>query len=164
MSRAISFLSAVVVFSVIATIVRAQAGNDKVQVSAIASVSAVQPGKPFWLGFKFTIEPDWHIYWKNPGDSGLTTQVKLTLPEGFTAGEMQFPIPKTIRTGDETNYVYEDQVMLLVKVTPPADLKIGSPVKIGAKTSWLVCKEDCMPGGSPVSIEIPHGRDRGCLQ
>ncbi len=155
MNKAISLLSAVLTVGFLATMVRAQADNDKVQVSAVASVSAIQPGKPFWLGFKFTIEPQWHIYWKNPGDSGLATQVKLTLPEGFTAGELQFPIPTTLRTGDEVNYAYENEVMLLVKITPPADLKTGTPVKIAAKTSWLVCKENCEPGSAPVSVEVP---------
>ena len=135
--------------------VGAQTGNDKVQVATMAGVSAVQPGKPFWLAFKFTIDPEWHIYWKNPGDSGIATQVKLTLPDGFSAEGLQFPIPKVLKVGDEVNYVYQDEVTLLMKITPTKDLKTGGTIKITGKTSWLVCKENCEPGGSPVSIELP---------
>jgi len=57
--------------------------DEKARVDTVANVSAIAPGQPFMLGFKFTIAPGWHIYWKNPGDSGLPTEVKLNLPEGF---------------------------------------------------------------------------------
>ena len=33
----------------------------------------VAPGQPLWLGLHITHQPDWHTYWKNPGDSGLPT-------------------------------------------------------------------------------------------
>lgn len=35
----------------------------------------VGPGQPLWLGLQITHLPDWHTYWKNPGDSGLPTQL-----------------------------------------------------------------------------------------
>jgi len=132
------------------------AENDKVHVSTIADVSAIQAGKPFWVGFKFTIDPGWHIYWTNPGTSGLATQVKLTLPEGFTAGELQFPIPqRLVHPGDEVNYAYENEVVLLMQITPPKNLPVGKSEKIDGRATWLVCKEDCMPGSGSVSIELP---------
>jgi DsbC/DsbD-like thiol-disulfide interchange protein len=133
----------------------AQAGNDKVKATSLADVSAIQPGKPFWLGVQFTVEPGWHIYWKNPGEAGLATQVKLKLADGFTAGELQFPIPARIVMADSVCYGYENQVMLMVQITPPKDLPTGNTINIAAKATWLVCKEDCMPGSADVSIELP---------
>jgi len=131
-------------------------GNAKVQAEAIADTSAIVPGKPFMLGFKFTIEPNWHIYWKNPGDSGLPTQVKLSLPEGFSAGELMFPTPSRLAlAGDILNYAYENQVMLMVKITPPKTLSAGTTVSISGKASWLVCQEECVPGQADVSVELP---------
>jgi hypothetical protein len=53
------------------------------------------------------------------------------------------------------NYGYENEVVLMVQITPPKDLPVGQSVKIGAKASWLVCKEDCMPGSGDVSLELP---------
>src|ERR1700722_3147986 len=64
-----------------------------VQAELLANTSAIQPGKPFWLGVRLTIDPGWHVYWKNPGDAGLATRVKFTLPNGFSAGPLQFPTP-----------------------------------------------------------------------
>lgn len=155
MTKSIGLLSALLTI-LIPVALFAQSGSDKVQATSVADVSAIQPGKPFWVGIKFTVEAGWHIYWKNPGDSGLPTQVKLKLPAGFTAGELQFPIPqKLVQPGDVVNYGYENELMLLVQITPPKDLPVGQSVKIGAKASWLVCKEDCMPGSADVSLELP---------
>jgi DsbC/DsbD-like thiol-disulfide interchange protein len=125
------------------------------QVETMADVSSVAAGQPFTVGFKFTIEPGWHIYWKNPGDSGLPTEVKLKLPEGFTASELMFPVPTRLALpGDILNYAYENQVMLMMKITPPKDLAAGSSVKISGKVTWLVCKDDCTPGSANVELEL----------
>ena len=39
------------------------------------------------------VEEGWHIYWTNPGDSGLPT--RLTFPEqtGLDFGPVQYPLP-----------------------------------------------------------------------
>ena len=52
------------------------------------------PGKTVWLGLQLTHQPDWHTYWKNPGDSGLPIAVQWTLPTGITAGDIAWPVPK----------------------------------------------------------------------
>ena len=30
----------------------------------------VQAGQPLWIGLQLTHQPEWHTYWRNPGDSG----------------------------------------------------------------------------------------------
>jgi len=136
---------------------RAGFAEDHAQAMLLADVSAIQPGAAFTVGIRFKIDPGFHIYWKNPGDSGLPTDVKLTLPDGFTAGELMFPVPSRIELpGPIINYGYEDEVMLMVRITPPKTLAAGATVKIAAKVSWLVCdKDNCNPGGTSLSVEIP---------
>jgi len=58
----------------------------------------VQPGQTFWLGLQITHQPHWHTYWKNPGDSGLPTQLNWTLPAGLQAGAIDWPLPKKSRS------------------------------------------------------------------
>src|ERR1700722_18633836 len=86
-----------------------QAPAAHVKAELLADVSAIQPGKPFWLGVRLMIDPSWHVYWKNPGDSGLPTRVKLTVPDGFTAGAIQFPTPNRFQQpGNIIAFGYED--------------------------------------------------------
>ena len=97
----------------------AQALAGHVQAELFADVSAIQPGKPFWLGVHITIDPGWHVYWKNPGDAGLPTSATLSLPDGFTAGPLEFPTPSRFeQPGDIVVFGYENSVMLLTQSDP----------------------------------------------
>src|SRR5436305_7494309 len=83
--------------------------------------AAIEAGKTFDVGVLLTIKPGWHVYWKNPGDSGIATSVDFKLPEGFSVGELQFPVPERIEApGGLVNYGYTNEVMLLATVTPPS--------------------------------------------
>ena len=66
-----------------------------VQAQILADVSTVSPGVPFHVGVLFKVADGWHIYWKNPGDAGLATAVQWQLPDGFSAGPLRWPQPKT---------------------------------------------------------------------
>lgn len=132
--------------------------KDLVKAELTVDVATAKPGVPFTLGVRLTIKPAWHVYWKNPGDSGAPTRVKWNLPAGFTAGDLQFPIPKRIELpGDEVNFGYEDEVMLLATITPPADLPPGKAIDLSADVSWLVCEKVCIPGKATVKLSLPVG-------
>jgi len=67
-----------------------------------------------------------------------------------------FPVPSRLQLpGDIVNYAYEDKVMLMVQITPPKNLPVGKSVTISGKTTWLVCKDDCVPGQAKISMELP---------
>ncbi|MGB0344628.1 MAG: protein-disulfide reductase DsbD domain-containing protein, partial [Coraliomargarita sp.] len=68
-------------------------------VELLADVSEIVPGETFHLGLRYELEPHWHVYWKNPGASGLPPEVEWTLPEGFEAGTMAFPAPERFELG-----------------------------------------------------------------
>src|SRR5580693_2164813 len=56
----------------------------------------IAPGGTLQVGLLLTLEEHWHVYWINAGDSGEPPKVTWTLPEGITAGAMQFPIPSRL--------------------------------------------------------------------
>ena len=45
--------------------------------------------------------------------------------------------------------------MLLVEVTPPADLMPGKPVTLAGKLSYLVCERECVPGTADLRLSLP---------
>ena len=122
----------------------------------VADVEAIQPGAPFQVGVLFTIQPDWHVYWKNPGDAGLATSVDFSLPKGFRASPLRWPRPLTFtQPGQIVGYGYKDSVLLYATVTPPADLKIDSNVTITANVAWLGCQDRCVPGEAKFEWTAP---------
>ena len=137
-------------------LLRAAPPADLVKAELLADVASVKPGETFTGGVLLKLKPGWHVYWKNPGDSGSPTRVKWNLPEGWKMGELEYPIPHRIELpGSIINYGYEDEVMLLASVTPPKDLKIGSTVELSADVSWLVCEKVCIPGKQTVRMPLP---------
>jgi DsbC/DsbD-like thiol-disulfide interchange protein len=148
-------LTAAAAGSVLAPTARAAAGKEPVQAELLADVSAVAAGQPFKVGVLFRIAPEWHIYWKYPGDAGLPTAVTLELPKGFVAAELQWPLPQSfIQPGAVAGYGYTESVMLMAEVSPPRDLPAGTEFMIRAKAEWLSCGNVCRPGRAELNAKL----------
>ena len=131
-------------------------GRELVKSELVADTNAIVPGKPFTVGLLLRMAPNWHTYWKYSGDAGLPTEIMWHLPPGWKAGEIQWPIPlKTIDPGDIETYGYENEVMLMQEITPPASLDNGS-VKLSADANWLVCEKICIPGSASLTLTLPR--------
>src|SRR5229473_3708796 len=127
---------------------------ENVRAELLADVAAVKAGEPFWVGLRQTIRPKWHTYWKNPGESGLPTEIKWTLPAGVTADPIVWPTPNLFNIGGVINYGYQDETVLLVRITPPADLG-SSSLKLAAEANWLVCEDVCIPEDGKFELSLP---------
>jgi thiol:disulfide interchange protein DsbD len=126
-----------------------------VKANLIADVESIKPGSRFSLAVVLTMKEGWHTYWKNPGDSGLPTTIEWNLPEGFLAGEIQWPYPQKFETSGIVSFGYADKVVLLIDMQAPAALNPGTVVKLSARVNWLACKEECVPEHSDLIIELP---------
>jgi len=124
-------------------------------VELISENSTVAAGTDFSLGLLFRLDPHWHIYWVNPGDSGEPPRVSWQLPQGFTADAIQWPTPKRLPTGTLLDFGYEQQVLLPVRVHIPA--AVASQVPIHAAVRWLVCGDICIPAKAEVDLSLPVG-------
>lgn len=144
-----------VILSAAYALAAAPAVPHHVQAELVSEVESIQPGQPFWLGLHLRMEPGWHTYWKNPGDSGLPTRLTWKLPAGFEAAPIEWPYPKPFSQGPVTSYGYERDVLLPVLVTPPASLAPGTSVILPARADWLECREQCLPGRVEVSVTLP---------
>ena len=133
---------------------------DLVRSSLVAEPAAVAGAQPFTLAVRMQVKPGWHVYWRNPGDSGLPPEVTWTLPAGFNAGALQWPAPERIPIATLMNYGYEGEVTLLVPVTPPPSLDPANPVQIQAKLTYLVCETECVPGSADLALTLPVGEPR----
>src|SRR5262245_48435937 len=131
--------------------------QDKTSLGLISERAAVAPGDEFIVAANFDLDKDgWHVYWKNPGDSGLDPKVrKWTLPEGVEAGEFKWPAPHAIPIGSLMNYGYEHQVVFPMEFKVPATLKPGDSVTITGDFDFLICQEICIPDEAVVSLTLP---------
>ena len=113
------------------------------------------PGKTMWLGLHIQHQKGWHTYWKNPGDSGLPTQLQWQLPSGWSAGETHWPIPDKIRVGEMTNYGFEGSSLLAAPVSMTAAAKLTEAQEVTLQANWLVCRQECIPQEGRFVLRIP---------
>jgi thiol:disulfide interchange protein DsbD len=134
--------------------------TPKVTVALISETSAVEPGATMWVGIRQRIAPGWHTYWINPGDSGEPPSIAWSLPAGFTAGPIVWPQPERLPQGPVMSYGYTGEVVLLTRITAPADLPAGRPVTLRGRASWLVCEKICIPEEADVALTLPVGPEK----
>src|SRR5258706_1015456 len=137
--------------------------TEQVEAELVADRAAAAPGKPTLVGLKLRMEPHWHTYWKNPGDSGLPTRIEWILPPGWKAGEIRWPFPQPLPVGPLMNYGFEDEVVLLAELTPPADARPGTAA-LKAKAEWLGGKDICIPDKGEIHFRLPPAAYRARLQ
>jgi DsbC/DsbD-like thiol-disulfide interchange protein len=130
-----------------------------VTATLLSEQASVKPGGPFTVGLEMTMRPGWHTYWRNPGDSGLPLKITWKLPEGFTAGPIEWPAPERIPSEALMSYGYEGVVLLPVEITPPARLAADS-VTVGGTFEWLECAEVCVPGSASLHLSLPVLEER----
>ncbi|MGA3345155.1 MAG: thioredoxin family protein [Terracidiphilus sp.] len=122
-----------------------------VHVQLVFRKAELHPGGGDHGGIYFKLEPGWHVYWKNPGDAGLPPHIQWTLPEGVTAGPLQFTAPKRLPLGPLMDFGYEDEVLYPFRLELARSVKPGTVV-LHAKVDWLVCRASCIPGKAELEI------------
>jgi thiol:disulfide interchange protein/DsbC/DsbD-like thiol-disulfide interchange protein len=134
------------------------AGATTTKVGLILSAETARPGDTVMAGIRLQMQPGWHSYWRNPGDSGIATKVDWNLPPGVTAGELQWPVPEKLVTPPFTTYVYGDEATLLVPLKIDSKVSPG-PLEIKAKVSWQECSDVCLQGRTNLTAQIVVGSD-----
>lgn len=133
--------------------------TEQVRAELVAHApEGVQAGRTLWIGLQLTHQPQWHTYWKNPGDSGLATQLQWTLPAGVTAGDIVWPTPQIIRIGTLANFGYEGAVLLPIPLTVSPAFKpsgLGSTLEVRLHANWLVCRQECIPQEGQFLLHVP---------
>ncbi len=133
----------------------AEVPRPKVDTQLVGEVAAIRPGEPFWVALHQRIIPGWDTYWRNSGDSGEAVTLAWTLPRGFVADDIAWPVPERLPAGPAMRFGFTGEVLLPVPNPPPADLRAGDRVELRAHASWLVCAHECIPEEAPVAIALP---------
>lgn len=122
----------------------------------LADHAAVAPGQAARLMLRLDLDPGWHVYWTNPGDGGLPTEVTPRLPEGWRFSPPRWPAPARFEeAGGVTAFGYDRRVDVPLEVQVPRSARVGTRAPIEVVARWLVCEEVCLPGEATLSGVLP---------
>lgn len=131
-----------------------EVSSERISARLVPMTRAATPGSTLMLAVRQDIEPGWHTYWRNPGDSGGATRIEWRLPEGWEAGEIIWPLPERQRIQTLMNYGYSDVVYLPVPLEVPAGA--SGTVSLAATVHFMVCSDEmCVPDSFEMSLDLP---------
>jgi thiol:disulfide interchange protein DsbD len=134
------------------------AGDARVEAELLVDASALRPGGSVLVGVHFRMDPGWHIYWRNSGESGLPTDLSWRF-EGAEVGPTRWPAPEVFRESDGflTTYGYQGEVLLAsVAQLSPDLLSIGrGSARISVVADFVTCEIGCIPGRIELVRELP---------
>lgn len=151
----IPFLAALAVPAAADPPAAAKDGTALVKSHLLSERDAVEIGGSFRVAARFKIEPGWHIYWRNSGDSGMPPSFKVVSPPGVTVERIDWPVPEVFRTPDETTFGYSGEAGMILTLRAPADLTTAKALDLTIEADWLVCKESCLMGSRAMGLRLP---------
>ena len=122
-------------------------------VRLVAGVDAAAPGAVVEVALRIAADPGWHVYWINPGDSGLPVEVAWTLPVGASAGPLRFPAPERLDVAGLTSYAHAGTTDFLTRVTLAPGAQ--GAAEIAAEVSYLICADVCLPAEARATLTLP---------
>ncbi len=94
-------------------------------------------------GVLLDLDPGWHVYARDPGESGLPTELHWRVPAG-SARELPWPAPRTFRDPESglTTFGYPGRVLLQARIhfEPGAQ-----PSLLAVDVRGLACRTQCIP-------------------
>ena len=135
--------------------------SDPVLASLLLDHTVIKPGSTFTALIKLEHAPGWGTYYKNPGSSGLPTTVTWTLPEGVTAGALEFPAPKIKNFSGDPVYGFKETAWFRTRISVSPDVPAAlTTITLSAQVEWLVCeKVQCVPGSAGLTATVALGEE-----
>ena len=141
---AVGFAAAVVASSVVLQ-ARAQDSSPwlKDSHSAVRLLAGSRSGAVLLGGIAIQLQPGWHTYWRNPGDSGVPPRIDFSKSENIEAVTILWPAPTKFADGaGGTSLGYQKQVVLPLRIVAK---NADRPVTLRAEINYAVCEKICIP-------------------
>src|SRR6267142_7040295 len=143
--RATLGLAATIVASCLAIEARAQDASpwQRDGHSAVRLLAGSRSGAVLLGGIAFQLQPGWHTYWRNPGDSGVPPRFDFSKSENIEAVTILWPAPTRFADGaGGTSLGYRKQVVLPLRIVAK---NADKPVTLRADINYAVCDKLCIP-------------------
>ena len=123
----------------------------------ISEVKTIAPGATFSVALRLNHPRGWHSYYQNSGGVEQPPSIGWQLPEGFSAGPIQWPVPEVKEGVFGKSFVHTGSPVFLVDLTAPASLETGTSVSLTASAAWQICEDSCISEKKTFTLTLPVG-------
>jgi DsbC/DsbD-like thiol-disulfide interchange protein len=111
--------------------------------SAVRLLAGSRSGAVLLGGIAIGLQPGWHTYWRNPGDSGVPPRFDFSKSENIEAVTILWPAPMRFDDGaGGISLGYQKQVVLPLRIVAK---NADKPVTLRADINYAVCEKICIP-------------------
>src|SRR3954453_6520893 len=111
--------------------------------SAVQLMAGSRSGAVLLGGIAFQLQPGWHTYWRNPGDSGVPPRFDFSKSDNVETVTVLWPAPMKFDDGaGGTALGYERDVVMPLRI---AAKNTDRPVTLRAAINYAVCEKLCIP-------------------
>jgi thiol:disulfide interchange protein DsbD len=110
------------------------------------------------LGLHFRLKPEWHVYWKHPGDAGAPPEISIAAgaasdADGGIVVEVLYPAPQRFRLpGGLEALGYQNEVVYPLRLAAAPATADG---QITAFVDYVACAVECIPFHDDLTLELP---------
>ncbi|HSJ65004.1 MAG TPA: protein-disulfide reductase DsbD domain-containing protein [Gemmatimonadaceae bacterium] len=112
------------------------------------------------VAVRLTIDPGWYIYWTNPGDAGLPSRIRWSLPPGVALRNVEWPPPERFGL-DSASLGYAGEVVVIATLESRPGAAARSTIDLAARVEWAACAEVCVAGRSDLRATVRAGDGGG---
>lgn len=127
--------------------------GEYAKVRLIAGVESAAPDRPAHIkgGLHIMLQPDWHAYWRMPGDGGLAPTFDWRASSNIGAVTIGWPAPERFEMLGLHSFGYTDEVILPFQM-PLNDA--AAPARLDLQTDIMVCRDICIPQTFSLTLDV----------
>jgi thiol:disulfide interchange protein DsbD len=144
------------IFSLLSLIGHKALADESVPAKPVQlNVQILEKNNKLFLAVNYENYPDWHTYWKNPGDAGLALKNQFSVKgKALTLNEEEWPAPKRfIENGTQWAFGYIGSYTLFYSLDKKSLQKMNNQ-STELNSTWLVCKHICVPGQKKLTFKL----------
>lgn len=106
------------------------------------------------IGLWIRLEPGWHTYWQNPGDTGLPPTFNWKKPKELRIKNILWPTPQKIVQEGIVTFGYEKETLILFPINISSKKVTVENLNLKLEVQYLVCREICLTFSTNLSISL----------
>lgn len=130
--------------------------DSKSAVRLIAGSNGAGAGNSGTLraGIEIKLQPNWHTYWRYPGDSGVPPRFSFAGSNNIKAARVSFPAPHLFSDEGGNSIGYKNTVIFPVEIVPK---DASRPVIARLRIEYAVCEKLCIPAEGTADLPLAAG-------